>query len=185
MSWLRHKTRQALASRHRLFAMPVLRWLAPLLDRPAYWSPNRRKVALGVAAGLYSGVMPGFTQKVTAVLLTLLFRVNLPVAMLVSLYSNPFTVLPLYYLAYLYGKWILGVSTTVAIMPPPSLIDLGLVGWLVASLQWLLHLGKPLLVGMPALGLTLGLAGYVLIRIWWRWSVINAWNNRKVKRGFA
>lgn len=51
------------------------------------------------------------------------------------------------------------------------------------TLSWLIDLGWPLLVGMPALGLTLGAAGYLATRVLWRWAVVSAWNDRKVKCG--
>lgn len=38
----------------------------------------------------------------------MLFRVNLPIALLTTLYTNPFTILPLYVLAYKLGTWVLG-----------------------------------------------------------------------------
>lgn len=175
MTWLKRTIRKGMRRRHRWFAAPGLRWLAPYLDRPAYWSLQRRKVAMGVAVGLYAGVMPGFTQKLTAMLLVWLFRINLPVAMLTSLYSNPLTVLPLYYVAYRFGAWLLGSQAVAA--PPPG-------GW-QASLRWLFDLGAPLLVGMPALGLLLGALGYLLTMLFWRMAVVSAWNNRKVKCGSA
>ncbi|MBP4043916.1 DUF2062 domain-containing protein [Chromobacterium violaceum] len=183
MTWLKRKMRRFSAARHNWFARPGMRMLAPYLDRPAYWSFNRRKVAMGVAVGLYSGVMPGFTQKATALALALLLRVNLPAAMVVSLYSNPLTVLPLYYLAYCYGRWLLGSDAAATMTAPPGLFVLGPAAWMRQTLSWLIDLGWPLLVGMPALGLTLGAAGYLATRVLWRWAVVSAWNDRKVKCG--
>ncbi|KIA79488.1 MULTISPECIES: DUF2062 domain-containing protein [Chromobacterium] len=181
MTLLKRKIRAFSECRHEWFAHPALRWLAPYLDHPALWAFNRRKVAMGVAVGLYSGVMPGFTQKATALALTLLLRVNLPAAMVVSLYSNPFTVLPLYYLAYRYGRCLLGETGPATMTAPPSFFGLGPMAWLGRMLAWLAELGWPLLVGMPALGLTLGAAGYLATRVVWRWAVVSAWNNRKAK----
>ncbi|AXE36674.1 DUF2062 domain-containing protein [Chromobacterium phragmitis] len=183
MTWLKRKMRRFSAARHNWFARPGMRLLAPYLDRPAYWSFNRRKVAMGVAVGLYSGVMPGFTQKATALALALLLRVNIPAAMVVSLYSNPLTVLPLYYLAYCYGRWLLGSEAAATMTTPPDLFALGPAAWARETLGWLMDLGWPLLVGMPALGATLGVAGYLTTRVLWRWAVVSAWNDRKVKCG--
>ncbi|WP_047248334.1 DUF2062 domain-containing protein [Chromobacterium subtsugae] len=185
MTWLKRKMRRFAERRHQWFARPGMRRLAPYLDQPAYWAFNRRKVAMGVAVGLYSGVMPGFTQKATALALALLLRVNLPAAMVVSLYSNPLTVLPLYYLAYCYGRWLLGGPTSLSMAPPPGLGGAGLAAWLAGTVGWLVDMGWPLLVGMPALGLTLGAAGYLATRVMWRLAVVSAWNNRKAKCGSA
>ncbi|POZ60913.1 DUF2062 domain-containing protein [Chromobacterium alticapitis] len=181
MTLFKRKIRAFAARRHEWFARPSMRWLAPHLDQPAFWAFNRRKVAMGVAVGLYSGVMPGFTQKATALALALMLRVNLPAAMVVSLYSNPLTVLPLYYLAYRFGRCLLGETGPATMTAPPGLFSLGPAEWLSQMAAWLLNLGWPLLVGMPALGVTLGAAGYLATRLLWRWAVVSAWHGRKVK----
>ncbi|MGR2661688.1 DUF2062 domain-containing protein [Chromobacterium haemolyticum] len=178
MTWFRRKVRKWVAYRHHWFQKPGLRRLAPYLDRPAYWSLNRRKVAMGVGVGLFAGLMPGPTQKVTAVALALLMRVNLPVAVLFTLYTNPLTVLPLYFLAYAYGKLLLGNQAAGTMTPPPNWDRMSLPDWWHACLNWLAELGWPLLVGLPALGLTFAVIGYALTRLLWRWAVISAWKSR-------
>src|SRR5258706_16377005 len=74
------------------------------------WHLHRRSVAGGVAAGMFAGLIPGSNpvQFAAAALLAIVFRVNLPIAVIVTLYSNPFTIVPLYFLAYQLGKLALG-----------------------------------------------------------------------------
>lgn len=182
MSRLRRWLHRRLPDHHQIFATRGLRWLAPWLDHPAYWVLNRRKVALAFAVGLFAGLMPGPTQMLTAGLLALWLRINLPVAVLTTLYTNPLTYLPLYYLAYRYGAWLLGL--------PPS-ATMGAIPTLAASpweaMQqlgaWMAALGQPLLVGVPALGLTLGAAGYLLLNVLWRCATAHAWRHRRRKNG--
>src|SRR5512142_2270877 len=82
------------------------RWLGPvrhLLHHPNLWHLHRRSVAGGVAIGLFCGLIPGPLQMISAALLAVLLRVNLPVAVFTTLYTNPFTIVPLYLLAYEIG----------------------------------------------------------------------------------
>src|SRR5947209_20519578 len=73
-----------------------------LLLHPNLWHLNRRSVSGGVAAGLFAGLVPGSNpvQFAVAALLAVAFRVNLPVAVVVTLYTNPLTIVPLYVIAY-------------------------------------------------------------------------------------
>src|SRR2546425_13156570 len=73
-----------------------------LLRHPNLWHLNRRSVSCGVAAGIFAGLLPGSNpvQFVVAALLAGAFRVNLRVSVVVTLYTNPFTIVPLYLIAY-------------------------------------------------------------------------------------
>src|SRR5256712_14177259 len=81
-----------------------------LLLHPNLWHLNRRSVSGGVAAGMFAGLVPGSNpvQFAVAALLAVAFRVNLPVAVVVTLYTNPFTIVPLYVIAYAIGALIFG-----------------------------------------------------------------------------
>ena len=63
-----------------------------------------------MAIGLFAGLVPGPLQMLTALLLAVPLRKNLPVALLTTLYTNPFTIVPLYVLAYGYGSLLLGLN---------------------------------------------------------------------------
>src|SRR5438105_15376048 len=108
-----------------------------LLLHPNLWHLNRRSVSGGVAAGLFAGLVPGSNpvQFAVAALLAVAFRVNLPVALVVTLYTNPLTIVPLYLLAYAYGK--LRVGGAAAFTPEPEVDWSHLSHWLEAWLAWL------------------------------------------------
>lgn len=171
-------------SREEVLANPWLRPLAPVLLQPAYWTWNRRKVSLAFAVGLFSGLMPGPTQMLAAALLALLFRVNLPVALVTTLYTNPLTYLPLYWLAFEYGRFLLDVNgaVTMALAPLPVLHGFDFGGWLLDFARWCRALGWPLLVGVPALGLTLGCIGYLSVRLAWRVYLVGKLRKRRRAR---
>jgi len=161
------------------------RWVAmfgKLLQHPNLWHLNRDSVAGAVAIGLFAGLVPGPLQMLTALLLAIPLHRNLPVALLVTLYTNPFTIVPLYLLAYAYGSLLLGHENA-----RPEIahfeMDWSRIGDSMARLmEWTLALGKPLAVGLVALGVTLALVGYVAVRLGWRIYVVHAWRARQRRR---
>lgn len=148
------------------------------------WHLHRRSIAGGVAVGMFAGLIPGSNpvQFTAAALLAILFRVNLPIAVVVTLYSNPFTIVPLYFVAFKLGQLVVRDST--AAMPDLafSFEGKGLREWIPSLLDWLTSIGKPLLVGIPLLALLLAAISYPLVRLAWRWYVIYAWRRRRARR---
>jgi uncharacterized protein (DUF2062 family) len=157
------------------------RWLRPVqhwLQHHNLWHLHRRSVAGGVAVGLFCGLIPGPLQMIAAVLLSVLFRVNLPAAVFTTLYTNPFTIVPLYLLAYQIGLWVSDSSNAVAVPDFPEL------HWNDGFSQlwaWLTLLGKPLLIGLPLLAVGLAIIGYVAVRLLWRLFVVIKWRRRHAK----
>jgi uncharacterized protein (DUF2062 family) len=147
------------------------------LQHPNLWHLNRHSVAGGVAVGMFSGLVPGPFQMLTAALLAVLLRVNLPVALATTLYTNPFTIGPLYVLAYLIGRLIIG-GDSAPLAPPPEMEWSQLGASLEAFLRWVLSMGAPLAVGLLALALILAALGYACVQIGWRAYVIRAWRKR-------
>jgi uncharacterized protein len=138
-------------------------------QHPNLWHLNRRSVSGAVAIGLFSGLVPGPLQMLTALVLAVPLKRNLPVALVVTLYTNPLTIVPLYVLAYGYGALLLPGEHAAL----PASLDLSA----------LMALGKPLLVGLLALGCTLAVLGYVAVQLAWRAWVVAAWRARARRRG--
>src|SRR5712672_3393716 len=88
------------AVRSRRIVTMFGRWL----QHPSLWRFNRRSVPGAVAIGLFAGLIPGPLQMLTALLLAAPLRKNIPVALLVTLYTNPVTIVPLYVIAFEYGN---------------------------------------------------------------------------------
>jgi uncharacterized protein (DUF2062 family) len=162
---------------HRMIAM-----FGSLLHDPNLWHLNRESVAGGVAIGLFAGLVPGPFQMLVAALLAVPLRKNLPVALLTTLYTNPFTIVPLYLLAYEYGKLLLGVDHRAAVVAPFQMDWSHLLDSLRGLTAWSLSLGKPLAVGLVALALTLAALGYFGVHLAWRAYVVLAWRARKRRR---
>ncbi len=145
------------------------------------WHLHRRSVSGGVAVGMFCGLIPGPLQMIGAALMAVLFRVNLPVAMVTTFYTNPFTILPLYFVAYQLGALVTGQSHAVTdahfVLP-----EMGWDNWFTVMVDWMFSLGKPFAIGLPLLAFTLALLGYIVVRVGWRWWVIRQWRQRG-KRG--
>jgi uncharacterized protein (DUF2062 family) len=151
------------------------------LQHPNLWHLNRRSVSGAVAIGLFSGLVPGPLQMLTALLLAIPLKKNLPVALIVTLYTNPFTIVPLYVLAYAYGQLLLPGER--ALLVTPFEMDWSSFGESMRALgAWMLSLGKPLALGLVALGLTLALLGYITVQLAWRAWVVSAWRARARRR---
>ena len=85
--WLRRRspTREQLAQN---------RWLAPFAHRflsPELWRMTRRSVPRGVSLGLFCGFIVPLGQILLAAFFALPARANVPVAVLVTFITNPFT----------------------------------------------------------------------------------------------
>jgi len=156
------------------------RWLKPFgnwLHHPNLWHLHRRSVAGGVAIGLFCGLIPGPLQMGSAALLAVLLRVNLPVAAFTTLYTNPFTLVPLYVLAYELGAWVSGTRNGTEMMQQPF-PEFHWHNWPAELWSWLAMLGKPLLIGLPLLALLLAIVGYFAVRVAWRVAVVLRWRAR-------
>ncbi|GAB3247957.1 DUF2062 domain-containing protein [Chitinimonas naiadis] len=172
--------RRWLPDRDTLNRNAFLRRCAPYLSHPNIWHLNRHSVAGGLAVGLFSGMIPGPLQMLGATVLAILFRVNLPVAVFGTLFSNPFTIVPLYLAAYGLGRLITGANGAQAPVPAAPETDWANLGTTMhAWLDWMMALGTPLLVGLLALALLLALAGYGLVQLGWRLHVLMALRQRR------
>ena len=158
--------------------------LGPRIQHHNLWHLNRRSVAGGVAAGLFAGLIPGSNpvQFLAAALLSLGFKVNLPIAVIVTLYSNPFTIVPLYYGAFKLGQLVLFQGSSEFPSIALDLQSTGIRQWIPVALDWLASVGKPLLVGLPLLAIALAAVGYVVVDAAWRVRVRIEWRRRKLRR---
>jgi uncharacterized protein len=159
-----------------------IRFFGTALHHPSLWHLNRRSVAGGVAVGLFTGLVPGPFQVISAALLSILFRVNLPVAAVVTFYTNPLTIIPIYILAYELGSFVLGTHDH---QPPPqqvNVFELPFADWIPALWSWLGTMGKPFLFGLFLLAIILSVAGYLSVMGAWRMHTWYSWRKRQRAR---
>lgn len=156
------------------------RWMAMFgttLFHPRLWHLNRHSAAGGVAVGLFCGLIPGPFQMLGAAIGCVVLRVNLPLALVCTLYTNPFTIVPLYLAAYALGVWVLGENGR-TITPPPELGDLSFFSWIETFGQWLAGMGYPLALGLVLMACGLAVIGYIAVKGFWRWHLIHRWHKR-------
>ncbi len=133
------------------------------------WHINRRSVAKGVAIGLWVSFLPIPFQMLWAALLAFWFRANLPIAIILTWITNPFTFVPINFFIYQIGSWILNENNNAAAIP-------SMPGWHWKSLGvsaheffiWFLSLGKTYLVGLPIIAFGSAVLGYLAVQVTWR-----------------
>lgn len=144
-----------------------------LLHDPNLWHINRRSSAGAFAVGLFMAFVPIPFQMVLAAGAAILFRVNLPLSVVLVWITNPLTIPPMFFFAYLVGTWVVGVPTSAENFN--------------FSLEWfqsggLSGIWQPFLLGCLICGLTSSVIGYSTIRGLWRLHAVRQWERRRQQR---
>jgi len=146
-----------------------LRVFGNWLHDPDLWHLNRRSVAGAFAVGLFFTWMPVPFQMLLAAGAAIWLRTNLPLSVVTVWISNPVTIPPMFYFAYLTGTWIVGEPVT----------DFSFE----LTFNWLLNelaaIWKPFLVGCFTLAASSSLIAYLTIQGIWRYSALS---RRSIKR---
>jgi uncharacterized protein (DUF2062 family) len=146
------------------------------------WHLHRRSVAGGMAVGLFCGLVPGPFQMLTAALLSVILRVNLPVAVMATWYTNPITIVPLYYVAYKLGSVVTGTTPSDTLAAQVDLRFDNIGQWVPMLIDWIRAMGEPFILGLILLALILAAAGYVGVLGAWRLYTVLAWRKRRRDR---
>lgn len=161
---------------------PTLRWLGPRLHHPRLWHVSRRGVALGIAVGVFFGLLIPVAQILFAVLAALVLRANLPAAAASTLITNPFTFAPVYYGAYHLGAWMLGERPVQDLEAEFADLAVETASGLALWLDRLESVGAPLALGLLTLAVVLSPLIYFVIHGIWRLRIVRAWQRRKLRR---
>lgn len=165
-----------------LLQTKIIRSLGPWIRHPNLWHLNKRSVAGGVAVGLASGLIPGPLQMLAATILAAIFKVNLPLALVTTFYTNPFTIVPLYVLAYTLGGMITGESVRNISIPSFEWSLSSFTTSIGDFFTWILSLGHTLVIGLLMEIILFAIVGYLVVRLGWRFHVIYEWRKRQVQR---
>ncbi len=143
--------------------------LKGILDHSFLWTFNCQSVAIGTAIGLFVGMIPLIPcQTIIAIILCLILRGNFAIAFAVSWISNPITILPLAYLTYLIGNFIIGEKGSSVILQKMNWnifkSDHIWSSFVTLSTQF----GKAFFIGLPVIALSAALIGYLLVVIGWQ-----------------
>lgn len=146
-----------------------LSFLGDKLHAPNLWHLNRRSVSRAFAVGLWAMYTPPLPwQQVIAAIGAIYFNANLPIAVALVWITNPLTWIPLYYIAYQVGALAMGAETF-SFDQFSSLF----------SIDKVMELGTPLLLGCFILMNAGAVLGYYGIQYLWCRSVSHAARLRK------
>lgn len=144
-----------------------LQFLGAKLHDPNLWHLNHHSVSLAFAIGLFCAWIPTPMQMAFAAVGAFYFRANLPIAVSLVWLTNPITMPPLFYGAYLVGLSVLN-------MPAAEFsLDAVLSGGL-----WI-----PFLTGCFLLGVLSATVGYFAVQGFWYYHINKKWTHRQKKRG--
>lgn len=168
--------------RQKVHADSSLKWLRPILDKPYLWHLNRHSVCKGLSMGMFWAWMPIPLQSIPAIVLTVRWRGNIAVSYAATWLSNPFTMIPHWWLAYHIGKWVMR-------LPPSDIeftweffkdkITFDSTGWWLKnfwSFYW------PMTVGSLFISLVAAVVSYAVVYVLWRLYAQWRWSKRDVRR---
>jgi len=156
-----------------------LRWLGPALHHPRLWHLSRRGLALGMAVGVFFGLLIPIAQIPLSAAAAVALRANVPAAVASTLVTNPVTFGPVYYVAWRLGSAVLGAPVAPDEAPPtpqaaPAPPD---THWWQRIVGSVLGVGRPLLVGLAILACSIGLLTYFAVS--WIWAIRVRWARRR------
>lgn len=181
--------RKYLPNPEKLADTPGLGFLRHRLQDPNLWHLNRHSASGAMFWGLWCAFLPMPFQTVPAAIAALVFRVNLPLCVVLVWLSNPLTMIPVVYISYFMGASLLG-KPMISGAELYRLVD-NLGGMITdlfaanptshASLELSKHL-EPILLGMLITGFLFGCIGYLGMNWYWRYHVAKAWSDRQLRQ---
>ncbi len=150
----------------------LLKGFGTFLHNPNLWHLNRRSVPKAFAIGLFMAFVPVPFQMWLSAGAAIIFEANLPISVALVWLTNPLTMPPMFYFAYLVGNWILD--------EPAHTFAFELTwDWLINRMS---DIWEPFLLGCFVLGIVSAVLGYVVIRVFWVLRVRKDWQIRRQKR---
>ena len=140
-----------------------------LLHDPNLWHLNRRSAAGAAGVGLFVMYMPPIGQMLMAAAAAILLRVNLPISVALVWITNPLTIPPMFYFAYVVGCWILGTPSA----------EFSLAFWSDWR-HWVAVL-RPLALGMLICAISCSALGYFGVQALWRWNLMREIRHRRAR----
>lgn len=164
--------RRFLPDHNKVKSAKSLRIFGNLLHDPNLWHLNRRSAKGAFGLGLFFAFWPVPFQMFLSAGMAIPLRVNLPLSLATVWITNPFTMPPIFYGAYLVGSTVLGTE----------LSDFNFeVSW-----SWLMEsiytIGPAFIVGCGICSVVAGVVGYFALDWVWRISVARAWRDRCARR---
>lgn len=161
---MRARLRRWLPDPSKVAGMRSLGRLRGRLGDPSLWHLNRRSLSLAASVGLFAAFIPVPTQMPIAAVAAIGLRCNIALSLALCWVTNPLTIPLIYYLCYRLGMLLLGTPHD-----PGRFV----LGW-----DWLAGNLPAFLLGCGVAGTASALAGFLLVRVAWRVSVLLRWRAR-------
>jgi uncharacterized protein (DUF2062 family) len=168
---MKNRFKKYIPTKKSIKKMNELKILKPFSKSTPLWSYDCQSVARGVAAGLGASVIPGF-QIFYAAILVILFRGNIPIALLATLVTNPLTVIPMMFFTCYIGSWVLGNGASNCVIHKFEWDFSSFHSFWSNFTVWILQFGKAFLIGVPVLSVSLAIAGYFGTIMIWKMCII-------------
>jgi len=146
-----------------------LQFLGDRLHDPNLWHLNRRSISLAFAVGLFAAWIPTPGQMAIAAVIAFYIRANLPISVALVWVTNPLTMPPMFYFAYIVGLLALGQAQP----------DADFEFTLDSVMSGISDIGGPFLLGCLILGVISSLMGYFGMRLYWKYHIVKQWKARK------
>ena len=177
------RLKSLLPTPEKILESRTLKLFAPHLADPRLWHFNRHSLNKAVYIGVLSAFFPLPGQMLIALVGSLVFRANVPMALGLTWITNPLTSLPIFYAGYYIGAKIIDAPV----------LSLRLIGRMIADFSlWVLSDGaNPFItyrgtvsiaafcIGLTILAVLTSIICGLAFKAIWRYKTVVSWQNRQ------
>ena len=177
------RLKSLLPTPEKILESRTLKLFAPHLADPRLWHFNRHSLNKAVYIGVLSAFFPLPGQMLIALVGSLIFRANVPMALGLTWITNPLTSLPIFYAGYYIGAKIIDAPV----------LSLRLIGRMIADFSlWALSDGaNPFItyrgtvsiaafcIGLTILAVLTSIICGLAFKAIWRYKTVVSWQNRQ------
>ena len=177
------RLKSLLPTPEKILESRTLKLFAPHLADPRLWHFNRHSLNKAVYIGVLSAFFPLPGQMLIALVGSLIFRANVPMALGLTWITNPLTSLPIFYAGYYIGAKIIDAPV----------LSLRLIGRMIADFSlWALSDGAnpfityrgtvsiaAICIGLTSLAVLTSLICGLAFKAIWRYKTVVSWQNRQ------
>jgi len=176
------RLKNLLPTPEKILESRTLKLFAPHLADPRLWHFNRHSLNKAVYIGVFSAFFPLPGQMLLALIGSLIFRANVPMALGLTWITNPLTTLPIFYAGYYVGANILDLP----------MISLRVIGRMITDFSlWILSDGaNPFItyegtvsiaafcLGLTILAIVTSIVCGLTFKAIWRYKTVVSWQKR-------
>lgn len=176
------KLRAWLPTPDQILQSRTLKVFAPHLADPRLWHFNRHSLTKAVYIGVLCAFFPLPGQMPLALIGSLIFRANVPMALGLTWITNPLTTLPIFYVAYYIGAKLLDTPMISLRMVARMLADFS--SWILSdgANPFVIYKGSFSLaafsLGLVIMALVTSLICGIAFKLFWKYKVVNNWKKR-------